>query len=64
VISSDKKFVFTGSKDGSIIKWNAETRLKEKTIKKRIFAKNPKDVGHTDEVLCMAITSDFKYLVD
>lgn len=62
VVSHDSKFVFSGSKDASIIKWNCETGLREKTIKKRLLNKNPTEKGHLNEILCMAISSDFEFL--
>lgn len=44
-------------------KGNVETGQKMATIKKRVFGKNSETKGHTDEVLCMAISSDSQYLV-
>ncbi|KAK9765008.1 pre-rRNA processing protein [Basidiobolus ranarum] len=60
-ITVNKKFVFTGSKDGSIIKWDVASGKKVHT-----FPGGRKGVkgfiGHTDHVLCLAISSDGKYL--
>ncbi|BFZ08911.1 hypothetical protein BsWGS_11950 [Bradybaena similaris] len=62
VISPDDKFVFTASKDCSICKWNVETGLKMKTIKGGRKGTEDVHIGHTDHILCLAITSDGKFL--
>ncbi|RUS31507.1 WD40-repeat-containing domain protein [Jimgerdemannia flammicorona] len=60
-ISEDGQLLYTGSKDGSIIKWDPKTMKKLYT-----FPGGRKGVkaftGHTDHVLCLAISSDGKYL--
>jgi len=61
VISSDEKIIYSGSKDCTIIKWDAETG-------KKIYQypgsyKSKKGIeGHIGEVLSIAISSDGKYL--
>ncbi|CAL1535158.1 unnamed protein product [Lymnaea stagnalis] len=62
VISPDDKFVFTSSKDCNICKWNLETGLKEKTIKGGRKGTEDVHIGHTDHILCLAISSDGKFL--
>lgn len=61
-VSPDDKVVFSGSKDCSIIKWNIETGKKEGKILGSINADRTKSKGHTGHVLCLAVTSDNKYL--
>ncbi|KAK9703116.1 pre-rRNA processing protein [Basidiobolus ranarum] len=60
-ITVNKKFVFTGSKDGSIIKWDVADGKKVHT-----FPGGRKGVkgfiGHTDHILSLAVSSDGKYL--
>ncbi|XP_032050130.1 U3 small nucleolar RNA-interacting protein 2 [Aythya fuligula] len=62
VISPDDKFIFSASKDGSVIKWDVESG-------KRLYVMpggkkgTGQHMGHTAQVLCMAISSDGKYLV-
>ncbi|XP_027323533.3 U3 small nucleolar RNA-interacting protein 2 [Anas platyrhynchos] len=62
VISPDDKFIFSAAKDGSIIKWEVESG-------KRLYVMpggkkgTGQHMGHTAQVLCMAISSDGKYLV-
>ena len=96
VISNDGKYMFSSSKDGSIIKCspfpvlffiylfdtsvhlfcfmiagNFETGMKMNTIKKRILSKDAPSTpfksnspsAHTSEILCLALTDDFKFLV-
>lgn len=62
VISPDDKFVFTASKDCNICKWNLQTGLKVKTVKGGRKGTEDVHIGHTDHILCMAISSDGKYL--
>ncbi|KAI9308931.1 WD40-repeat-containing domain protein [Cunninghamella echinulata] len=61
VITDNGSFIYTASKDGSIIKWDAST-LK----KLHIFPggrKNVKNfIGHTDHIYCLATSSDNQYL--
>lgn len=56
IISPDDKFIYSGSKDCSLIKWCVESKKKVKIVaggKKRI---------HRDHILSLAITSDNKFL--
>ncbi|KAJ3065076.1 pre-rRNA processing protein [Podochytrium sp. JEL0797] len=66
-------FIFTASKDGHIVKWDFVTGKKvheflggRKHTKKAIKAfgenKLKKHVGHRDQVLCLAVSGDGKYL--
>ncbi|KAK3800751.1 hypothetical protein RRG08_003155 [Elysia crispata] len=63
VITPDDKFVFTASKDCNICKWSLETGLKVKTVKGGRKGTEDVHIGHTDHILCMAISSDGKFLV-
>ncbi|CAL8337262.1 unnamed protein product [Lota lota] len=62
VISTDEKYIFSASKDCSIIKWDIETGKKLHTIKGGRKGTEARHGGHTTQVLCMAISSDGKYL--
>lgn len=60
-MSPDDKFVFSASKDCSIIKWNIETGLKEGKIL-GCHKASEGSKGHKGHVLCLAVTSDGKFL--
>ncbi|XP_066017060.1 U3 small nucleolar RNA-interacting protein 2-like isoform X1 [Pocillopora verrucosa] len=60
-VSPDDKFVFSASKDCSIIKWNIETGLKEGKIL-GCHKASEGSKGHKGHVLCLAVTSDGKFL--
>jgi ribosomal RNA-processing protein 9 len=75
VCSPDGQWVYTASKDGSIIKWSLNTGRKVATMfkirpKKQGNSKRGKkkqlpheDVaGHTDEILALALSDDGRYL--
>ncbi|KAJ3602049.1 hypothetical protein NHX12_029809 [Muraenolepis orangiensis] len=62
VISPDEKYIFSASKDCSIIKWDVDTGKKLHTIKGGRKGTEARHVGHTTKVMCMAISSDAKYL--
>ncbi|XP_011676652.2 U3 small nucleolar RNA-interacting protein 2 isoform X1 [Strongylocentrotus purpuratus] len=63
VISSDNKYIFSGSKDCSIIKWNAATGKKEHKIPGGRKGTEDKHIGHTAHILALAISSDDTLLV-
>ncbi|KAL1490548.1 hypothetical protein ABEB36_013224 [Hypothenemus hampei] len=60
-ISSDNKIIFTGSKDGNVIKYCLTTFKKLAVIP---FIRNhTEDIsGHTSEILSLALSTDNKYL--
>nr|XP_005987145.2 PREDICTED: U3 small nucleolar RNA-interacting protein 2 [Latimeria chalumnae] len=62
VISPDDKYIFSAAKDCTIIKWDVESGKKVHTIRRGRKGMEDKHVGHTAHVLCMAISSDGKYL--
>ncbi|XP_053377400.1 U3 small nucleolar RNA-interacting protein 2-like isoform X2 [Mercenaria mercenaria] len=62
VISPDCQFVYSGSKDCSIIKWSLKERRKVHVIHGGRKGTEKKHVGHTGHVLAMALSSDGKYL--
>ena len=62
VISPDDKHIFSGSKDCSIIKWCTESGKKIKIIPGGRKGTEKKHKGHTGHVMCLAISSDGKYL--
>ncbi|KAI9333691.1 WD40-repeat-containing domain protein [Obelidium mucronatum] len=66
-------FIYSASKDGHIVKWDFATGKKvheflggrkhtKKALKAFGEAKLKKHVGHRDQVLCLAISGDGKYL--
>ncbi|CAG9766882.1 unnamed protein product [Ceutorhynchus assimilis] len=61
-ISSDNEFLFSGSKDGVVIKYSLKTFLKVGHIP-FVQNNNTKDlIGHSSEILSLAISTDNKYL--
>ncbi|XP_076860865.1 U3 small nucleolar RNA-interacting protein 2 isoform X2 [Brachyhypopomus gauderio] len=62
VITPDEKHIFSASKDCSIIKWDVESGKKVHKISGGRKGTEERHVGHTAHVLCMAISSDGKYL--
>lgn len=61
VISSDNQYVYTGSKDCTIIKWSVANCKKVKVIPRG--PKNKSEKMHSAHILCLAISSDNKFLV-
>ncbi|KAK5639639.1 hypothetical protein RI129_012131 [Pyrocoelia pectoralis] len=62
-VSSDNKFVFSGSKDSSIVKWSLVENRKVKSIPfQKKLNKNSEVVGHSKQILCIAISFDDKFL--
>ncbi|XP_026077395.1 U3 small nucleolar RNA-interacting protein 2-like isoform X1 [Carassius auratus] len=62
VITPDEKYIFSASKDCSIIKWEVEGGKKVQKIAGGRKGTEARHVGHTAHILCMAISSDGKYL--
>nr|XP_055040808.1 U3 small nucleolar RNA-interacting protein 2 isoform X1 [Misgurnus anguillicaudatus] len=62
VITPDEKYIFSASKDCSIIKWEVESGKKVHKIARGHKGTDDQHVGHRSHVLCMAISSDGKYL--
>ncbi|XP_029287444.1 U3 small nucleolar RNA-interacting protein 2 isoform X1 [Cottoperca gobio] len=62
VISSDDKYIFSAAKDCSIIKWDVESGKKLHVLPGGRKGTEDRHVGHTAHILCMAISSDGKYL--
>ncbi|XP_078370108.1 U3 small nucleolar RNA-interacting protein 2-like isoform X2 [Oculina patagonica] len=60
-VSHDNKFIFSASKDCSIIKWNIETGEKEGKIL-GCHKASEGSKGHKGHILCLAVTSDGKFL--
>ncbi|PVU97702.1 hypothetical protein BB561_000368 [Smittium simulii] len=61
-ITPDGNTIFSGSKDGSIVKWDLKLKKKLITIKGQKKSSNNPALGHTDTVLSFAISTDGKYL--
>ncbi|KAH3819784.1 U3 small nucleolar RNA-interacting protein 2-like isoform X1 [Dreissena polymorpha] len=62
VISADSQWLYSASKDCSIIKWSLAERRKVKMIHGGRKGTEKKHVGHTAHILAMALSSDGKYL--
>ncbi|KAI1294705.1 U3 small nucleolar RNA-interacting protein 2 [Halotydeus destructor] len=62
VVSPDSKFVFSGSKDCNLVKWNLITGKKMKVVGGGKKGMEETHIGHTTSILCMAITTDGKFL--
>ncbi|XP_033334240.2 U3 small nuclear riboprotein factor 55K [Megalopta genalis] len=58
-LSSNGKFLYSGSKDGSLVKWSLKERTKLKSIRGR--RKNQKE--GMKHIQCMTISTDSKFLV-
>ncbi|EDV25155.1 uncharacterized protein TRIADDRAFT_26083 [Trichoplax adhaerens] len=58
--SHDGKFVYSGSKDSSIIKWDLETFKKVKVF--HGFHKAGEGKGHKGHILCLDVSLDCKYM--
>ncbi|KAI9140878.1 WD40-repeat-containing domain protein [Paraphysoderma sedebokerense] len=62
VITPDQKYVYSGSKDGSIIKWDFITAKKLHVFRGGRRNTGKAKVGHTGRVLSLAISFDGTYL--
>ncbi|NXX99954.1 U3IP2 protein, partial [Centropus bengalensis] len=64
VISPDDRFIFSASKDGSLIKckWEVESGKRLCVVPGGKKGTEEQHMGHASQVLCMAISSDGKYL--
>ncbi|XP_043226672.1 U3 small nucleolar RNA-interacting protein 2-like [Amphibalanus amphitrite] len=63
VLAPDDKFLYTGSKDCSLIKWCMETYKRLQVVPGGRKGTENTHIGHTTHILCMAISTDNKYLV-
>ncbi|NWS61195.1 U3IP2 protein, partial [Chunga burmeisteri] len=64
VISPDDKVIFSASKDGSLIKckWEVESGKRLCVVPGGKKGTEERHMGHASHILCMAISSDGKYL--
>ncbi|NXT77007.1 U3IP2 protein, partial [Zapornia atra] len=64
VISPDDKFIFSASKDGALIKckWEVESGKRLCVVPGGKKGTEEQHMGHASQVLCMAISSDGKFL--
>ncbi|XP_053845201.1 U3 small nucleolar RNA-interacting protein 2 [Vidua macroura] len=62
VISPDDRFIFSASKDGSLIKWEVDSGKRLCVVPGGKKGTEEQHMGHASQVLCMAISSDGKYL--
>lgn len=63
VVSSDDKFIFSASKDASLIKWSVQEGHKVYMIPGVKKGNKVKQVGHSSQILALAISTDSKFLV-
>lgn len=62
VVSSDNRFIFSSSKDGSIVKWCFITNRKLKVIKGLRKTSKEDEKGHKTVINSLAISTDSKFL--
>uniref|UniRef100_A0A2R8ZWQ1 U3 small nucleolar RNA-interacting protein 2 n=1 Tax=Pan paniscus TaxID=9597 RepID=A0A2R8ZWQ1_PANPA len=62
VITPDDSAIFSAAKDCTVIKWSVESGRKLHVIPRAKKGAEGKPPGHSSHVLCMAISSDGKYL--
>ncbi|NXF90089.1 U3IP2 protein, partial [Eubucco bourcierii] len=62
VVSPDDRFIFSASKDGSLIKWEVESGKRLCMVPGGKKGTEERHMGHASHILCMAISSDGKYL--
>ncbi|XP_076985234.1 U3 small nucleolar RNA-interacting protein 2 isoform X2 [Tamandua tetradactyla] len=62
VITPDDLAIFSAAKDCTIIKWSVESRRKLHVIPRAKKGAEGQPPGHSSHVLCMAVSSDGKYL--
>ncbi|KAF3829090.1 hypothetical protein GH733_003354 [Mirounga leonina] len=62
VITPDDTAIFSAAKDCSIIKWSVESGRKLHVIPRAKKGAEGQPPGHSSPILCMAISSDGKYL--
>jgi len=64
VISDDGKFIFSASKCGLIIKWDLTSGSKLGSIQRKASKNSTEEtkIGHSGQVLALALSTDFKYL--
>jgi len=62
VITPDDAAIFSAAKDCSIIKWSVESGRKLHVIPRAKKGAEGQPPGHSSPILCMAISSDGKYL--
>ncbi|KAJ1861363.1 pre-rRNA processing protein [Coemansia sp. RSA 2703] len=63
-LTPDGRFVYSGSKDGSLIKWQRDTGKVLKMFPGQKKKNPPPDYnrGHWDHILCIAVSSDGRYV--
>ena len=62
VVSSDNKFIYSGSKDCGIVKWSLADRFKVNCRPRMHKGSSDSVNGHTATVLSLAISSDSQFL--
>ncbi|XP_069861462.1 U3 small nucleolar RNA-interacting protein 2 [Dipodomys merriami] len=62
VVTPDDSAIFSAAKDCTIIKWSVESGRKLHVIPRAKKGTEGQPTGHSTHVLCMAISSDGKYL--
>lgn len=62
VITPDDLAIFSAAKDCTIIKWSVESGRKLRVIPRAKKGTQGQPPGHSSHILCMAISSDGKYL--
>ncbi|KAJ2879140.1 pre-rRNA processing protein, partial [Coemansia asiatica] len=61
-LTPDCKYVYSGSKDGSLIKWQRDTCRPIKVFPGQKKKNANHNRGHCDHILCVAVSSDGRYV--
>lgn len=62
-LTSDDKFLFSGSKDGGVVKWSLETNKRVGSVPYTREQESELFNGHSKVILSMALSSDDQFLV-
>ncbi|KAJ1812460.1 pre-rRNA processing protein, partial [Coemansia sp. RSA 2599] len=61
-LTPDCKYIYSGSKDGSLIKWQRDTCRPIKVFPGQKKKNANHNRGHCDHILCVAVSSDGRYV--
>ncbi|KAJ2390187.1 pre-rRNA processing protein [Coemansia sp. RSA 2611] len=61
-ITPDARFVYSGGKDGALVKWHRESGRRLAVFRSARKKRPDHDAGHCDEILAVAVSSDGRYV--